>query len=280
MDQSIVRMKRDLALAGYAKGTQKRYIYEIERLSKRFKRPLERLTQDEIRTHVEAVVAETNSSYRKVRLAAIKFLYAKTLGRPEMVAFISFWTRKSPVPETLSLDEVQRLFGAIDDDRYRTLAKVMYGTGLRISEAISIQVTDIDRSRGVIRVRNGKGNKEREAKLSESLYIELRKYWARHRPPLPYVFGSKQGALPSQKDLRLAFRDAAELAGIEKRLTPHVLRHCFATHLLENGTDIRVVGALLGHESLSSTYRYARVTTPIVRNTQSPFDLLAKERKR
>ena len=191
-----------------------------------------------------------------------------------MVAFISFWARKSRVPDTLSIDEVERLFLAIDNDCYRTLAKVMYGAGLRISEAIGIQVSDIDGPRGVIRVRHGKGNKEREAKLAKSLLIELRQYWARHRPPLPYVFGSNRGALPSQKDIRLAYRDAAQLAGIDKRVTPHVLRHCFATHLLEYGADTRVVGALLGHESPKSTYRYARVTTPIVQNTESPLDLL------
>jgi integrase/recombinase XerD len=280
MDQSILRMKQDLALAGYAKGTCSRYLYEIGRLSKRFGRQLDTLTRDEIRTHTEEVIAQTESSYRNVRLAAIKFLYVRTLGQPEMVSFISLGKPKSTLPETLNLDEMQRLFWAIDDDRYRMLARVMYGSGLRISEAIGIQVTDIDGPRGVLRVRNGKGNKEREAKLPSSLYLELRQYWARHRPPLPYVFASARGALPSQKQIRLAFRDAAELAGINKRVTPHVLRHCFATHLLEHGANIRVVGALLGHASPSSTYRYARVTTKIVRNTASPLDLLSKERQR
>src|SRR5690349_9274116 len=104
MDQSIVRMKQDLALAGYVKGTRKRYLYEIDRLSKRYGRPLDTLTRDEIRTHVEDVIAQTDSSYRNVRLAAIKFLYAKTLGQPEMVSFVALAAPKSRVPETLSLD--------------------------------------------------------------------------------------------------------------------------------------------------------------------------------
>lgn len=280
MDHSMTQMKQDLALSRYAKGTQDQYFREIERLSERFGRPLVSLTRDEIRTYAEEIVAQTDSSARNVRLSAILFLYRKTLGRPDMVSFISLSKQKSRVPETLSLDEVHRLLQALKNDRYRTIAMVMYGSGLRISEAVPIQVTDIDGARGVIRVRNGKGNKEREAKLSQSMYNELRQYWARHRPPSPYVFGSKKGKLPDQQSIRKALALATEHAGIKKHVTPHVLRHSFATHLLEEGIDIRVVGALMGHSSPESTYRYARVTKKIVRNTPSPLDLLPPKRRR
>ena len=280
MDHSITQMKQDLALSRYAKGTQDQYIREVERLSARFGRPLASLTRDEIRIYAEEVVGQTDSSARNVRLSAILFLYRKTLGRPDMVSFISLSKRKSRLPEALSLDEVHGLLRAIKSDRYRTIAMVMYGSGLRISEVVPIQVTDIDGARGVIRVRNGKGNKEREAKLSASMYGELRQYWARHRPPLPYLFGSKKGKLPCQVAIRNALALAAAHARIPKHVTPHVLRHSFATHLLEEGIDIRVVGALMGHSSPESTYRYARVTKKIVRNTPSPIDLLPPKRRR
>jgi integrase/recombinase XerD len=156
---------------------------------------------------------------------------------------------------------------------------VLYGAGLRISEALALQVTDIDASRGVILVRHGKGNKAREAKLSPTLYQWLRQYWARQRPPLPYLFASrKTGKPPMSETIRAALAHAAKQAWIAKRVTPHVLRHSFATHLLEQGTDVRVVGSLLGHASLQTTARYAKVTEKLVRQTPSPLDLLPQAR--
>jgi site-specific recombinase XerD len=156
---------------------------------------------------------------------------------------------------------------------------VLYGAGLRISEALALEVSDIDGARGVIRVRHGKGNKAREAKLSPALYAWLRQYWARERPPQPYLFASRKTGKPPQADtIRAALADAAKKAWIGKRVTPHVLRHSFATHLLEHGTDVRVVGALLGHAQITTTARYAKVTEKLVRQTPSPLDLLPQPR--
>jgi site-specific recombinase XerD len=133
----------------------------------------------------------------------------------------------------------------------------------------------------VIRVRHGKGSKAREAKLSPVLYETLREYWDRTRPPLPYLFASRfTRKPPTAATVRQAIVKAAQKASIKKRVTPHVLRHSFATHLLEHGTDVRVVGALLGHSQLSSTARYARVTEKLVRETPSPIDLLPQRGRR
>src|SRR5262249_36503019 len=149
-----------------------------------------------------------------------------------------------------------------------------------INEALALEVRDIDGARGVLRVRHGKGDKAREAKLSPSLYQWLREYWARERPPQPYLFASKvTGKRPRSSTVREALAAAAKKAWIKKRVTPHVLRHSFATHLLEHGTDVRVVGALLGHASLKSTMRYTRVTEKLVRETPSPLDLLPQPRR-
>ena len=157
---------------------------------------------------------------------------------------------------------------------------VLYGAGLRIAEALALEVTDIDGARHVIHVRHGKGDKARESKLSETLLMWLRAYWFRERPPMPYLFASqKTGRPPSAIAMRAALRKAAKTAGIKKHISPHVLRHCFATHLLEQGTDIRVVQALLGHESIRSTAHYTRVTEKLVRETPSPLDLLPQKRR-
>ena len=195
------------------------------------------------------------------------------------MSFIKYPRKHSPLPQVLSLAEVGALLNAIRKPRYQAIAMVMYGAGLRVAEAISLKVDDIDGYRGVIRVRHGKGDKAREAKLSPSLYGSLREYWWRERPPQPYLFASRAGKLPTYGTVRKALALAAKQAWIKKRVTPHVLRHSFATHLLEQGTDVRVVAALLGHAGIHTTARYARVTEKLVRQTPSPLDLLPQRRR-
>jgi site-specific recombinase XerD len=280
MDKSIAQMGQDLALATYAKSTQAKYLGTVKHLSGRFGRPLADLTREELRTYMEEVVARGKStSWVSAQVGALSFLYRKTLGRPGLVSFLSYPKRHSALPTVLSLDEVGALIRAIRHPRYQAIVMVMYGAGLRITEALALEVTDIDGARGVIRIRHGKGDKAREAKLSPSLYAWLRQYWARERPPAPYLFASRKTAKPPRaKTIRSALAQAAKQAWIKKRVTPHVLRHSFATHLLEEGTDVRVVGALLGHASIKSTARYARVTEKLVRETPSPLDLLPQKR--
>ncbi len=187
MEKSIERLGQDLAQANYAKRTQKMYVGVAEHLSRRFGRPLEELTREELRTYVQEVLERgLSASWVITRLAAIRFLYRKTLGQSEKVSFLS------PLPTVLSLEEVGALIAAVRNARYQAVVMVLYGAGLRITEALALEVSDIDGSRGVIRVRHGKGNKAREAKLSPSLYQWLRQYWDRERPPAPYLFGSRK----------------------------------------------------------------------------------------
>jgi site-specific recombinase XerD len=280
VDKSIEQMIQDLALTNYAKRTQEGYLRTARHLAERFRRPLAQLSREEFRTYVEELSARGRSaSWLKMHLAALVFLGKKTLGRPELVSFITFPKQHSPLPVVLSLDEVGAVLRGIRQARYQAIAMVLYGSGLRITEALALEVTDIDGARGVIRVRHGKGNKAREAKLSPTLYQWLREYWARERPPLPYLFASaRTGKPPAAATVRRALADAAKQGWVRKPVKPHVLRHSFATHLLEAGTDTRVLAALLGHASLSTTARYARVTEKLVRETPSPIDLLPKRR--
>jgi site-specific recombinase XerD len=272
-------MARDLAMKGYAQSTQQRYLARARHLIERFGRPASELSREELRGYVEELRAQSSSGGRfNTEVGGLLFLYRKTLGCPEQVSFVSYARVRSALPRVLSLKEVQALLDAIRNPRYQAIAMVMYGAGLRISEAISLEVSDIDGARGVIRIRRGKGGKAREAKLSQSLYLWLRSYWARQQPEPPYLFASRAGKLPHAATIRQALSKAAQAAWIEKRVTPHVLRHSFATHLLEQGSDIHVVSALLGHEKLQTTARYARVTRKLVRQTPSPLDLLPQRR--
>jgi site-specific recombinase XerD len=275
VDQSIEQMGQDLARAQYAESTRVRYLRTAEALSERFRRPVAELSRDDVRAFVDELMARDGSRPRtRGQLCALLFLYRKTLGRPDYVSFIKLPKKYSALPMVLSLKEVDALLRAIRDPRYQAMAMVMYGAGLRLGEVRVLEVDDIDIARGVIRVRHGKGNKAREAKLSETLYSWLRNYWSRTRPPRPYLFANRRGRLPNDSTVRQALACAAKDARIGKRVTPHVLRHCFATHLLEQGTDVRVLAELMGHVSIKTTARYARVTKKLVRQTPSPLELL------
>ena len=280
MDSSITQMAQDLARAGYAKSTQAKYMRTVAHLADRYRRPLAELTREELRAYVDELGALGKSPvWLGHQIMSLRYLYAKTLGRPEMVSFLKLPRHRRTLPTVLSLEQVSALINAIRVARYQAIVMVLYGAGLRIAEALALEVTDIDGARGVIRVRHGKGDRPREAKLSATLYDWLRQYWSRERPPLPYLFASrKTGKPPTQETLRKALALAAKAAWIGKRVTPHVLRHSFATHLLEQGTDVRVVSALLGHASLLSTARYTQVTEKLVRQTPSPLELLPKRR--
>src|SRR5690606_6503488 len=256
MSNGIENMARDLALKGYPESTQKQYLKTAANLIARFERPASEISRDELRVYVEESQVLCKSRSRLgMELCGLLFLYRRTLGLPELVSFISLPKKYSPLPEVLSVKEVHALLNAIENPRYQAMAMLMYGTGLRVSEARTLEVRDIDGARGVIRVRHGKGNKAREVMLSPEMYTWLRQYWARNQPAPPYVFASKRGQLVSLGALRDALAKAAKSAFIKKRVTPHVLRHSFATHLLEQGTDVHVVRELLGHASLRTTAR-------------------------
>jgi site-specific recombinase XerD len=279
---SLNEMRQDLARAGYSKTTQTQYVKVAERVEAKFGRPVATLSRDQVRSFVDDVMARPCAASTKIgELAAIKYLYQKTLGRPEMVSFIRYPKQHSQLRTVLSMEEVGRLLQALTHPVYQAIAMVLYGAGVRIAEALVLEVSDIDGERGVISVRKGKGGKAREAKLSPTLYAWLQEYWRRTRPQAPYLFASRAtGKPPIAASVRAALEKARVAAMIDKSVTPHVLRHSFATHLLEQGTDVRVVAHLLGHESLSSTMRYARVTQKIVRETPSPLDLLPQRRQR
>ena len=282
MDKSIEQMSQDLALAAYSKGTQQAYLSTVTALAARFERPVAEIGRDELRVYCDELRARGQAaSTRKMQLAALVFLFRKTLGRPNDVSFVCWPKQHSPLPEVLTLDDVHALLRALTHRRYQAIAMVLYGAGLRLAEALALTVADIDGARGVLRVRHGKGDRAREAKLSPTLYAWLRNYWAAERPAPPYLFASpRTGRPPTQESVRRALELAGEQAGIKKRVRPHVLRHSFATHLLEAGTDVRVIQVLLGHRSVKTTAGYARVSTTLIRETPSPLDLLPTRRAR
>jgi integrase/recombinase XerD len=211
----------------------------------------------------------------RVYVAALRFLYTVTLRRPEVVQYLRGPKVPRHVPTVLSGSEVAELLEAVHSVKYRAVLMTTYGAGLRISEVCRLRTEDIDSRRMLIHVREGKGGDSRYALLSPRLLAVLRAYWKETRPAGPYLFPGRRADRPiTRETIRGALTRAATRCGLDKRVTPHLLRHSFATHLLESGTDIRTIQVLLGHRSIVSTQVYTQVSTRHLSQTRSPLDLL------
>jgi site-specific recombinase XerD len=241
------------------------------------KSPLE-LTGADLRDFIRYLIEEKQlaPSSCNVYIAALKFLFVHTLGRAEQVRDLTGVRVQERLPQVLSVGEVRHLLGTIDDPKLHALVALMYGSGLRVGEACALEVRDLDSTRMQIHVRDGKGGRERYVPLSPELLKELRGYWRSVRPPGPILFpgGSRNGRMAS-RSLERALALAAYRAGIRKQVTPHLLRHSFATHLLEAGVDLRVVQVLLGHRRIASTTVYLHVSRKTLARVPLPLDALS-----
>ncbi len=273
------RMLTDLRIRNYAERTQEIYITRVAEMARHFGRSPADLSAEEVREYLRYLTEErkvSRSQFAKT-VGGLRFLYRFTLQRPEMVPHIPYPRLKRRHPVVLSPGEVARLLKAIRNRKHRTVALVLYGAGLRISEALALERRDIDSERMVITVRHGKGDCDRQVVLSEVLLEALREYWRVYKPS-GCLFPGKDPEKPMVvSTIQRALRAARERAQIAKPAGPHVLRHSYATHLLEAGTDLRVIQTLLGHRSLSTTQIYTHVTTERLRSTGSPLDALKLE---
>jgi integrase/recombinase XerD len=270
------RMMHDLELAGYVPKTRLIYLNSIRDFAKHFRRSPSEMGADEVRAWVDQI-RDTGVSPQRIRqhMAALKFLYTKTLYKPEAVSFLSWPSDPLKLPTVLAAEEVARLLTALERPKYRVFFTTVYAAGLRVLEAARLRTDDIDAARGVIHIREAKGKKERYVMLSPRLLRILRAYWSLEHPTAPWLFESSRGGRHiNPQTARSALKLAAAKAGLDKKVTPHVLRHSFATHLLDSGTELRVIQVLLGHNAIKSTARYARVSTARIAKTQSPLDRL------
>ena len=275
------RMTADLTIGGYSEGTCEVYVNYARQYVEHFRRSPAEMGAEEVRAFLLHLVVERKVARETVRIAraALKFLYAVTLRRPVEVDWIPVPRHQKRLPEVLSGTEVAALLGAVRSLKYRTVLETMYAGGLRIAEACALRVEDVDAKRGVLRVR-GKGDRERVTMLSTRLLEHLREYWREKRPGRgeDWLFpGMRPRHFLSPGAVRTVFNKAAREAGLRRRVTPHALRHSFATHLIELGVDVTVVQALLGHASLSTTEKYVHVSREQILRTRSPFDLLGTD---
>jgi site-specific recombinase XerD len=270
------RYIEDLSLRNYSKKTQQIYVGVVSQFARYFNRSPEELGPEQIREYQLYLVHERKASWCwfNQTVCALRFLYRVTLGKDWTVDRIPFARREKRLPEVLSQEEVAQLLGAVAKLKYRVALTVAYAAGLRSGELVNLQVSDIDSKRMMIRVRQGKGHKDRYAMLSPKLLEVLREYWRAERPQT-WLFPSLKKNCPlNQNQLQEVVRKARQDSGIKKRVTTHTLRHSFATHLLEAGTNIRIIQVLLGHSSIQTTAKYTYVSESTIRATVSPFDNL------
>jgi site-specific recombinase XerD len=266
-------MIRDLQVRNLAPSTQRSYIHYVAQFAKYFHRSPADLTLEHVQIYQLYLLNERKLSPQTVNqfVSAARFLYLTTLHKPWGTEHFPHVATPQTLPVVLSQTEVLHLFKHVPSIKYRAALMTCYAAGLRISEAVNLLVSDIDSQRMVIRVQQGKGRKDRYVMLSPRL-LEVLRTWCRAARPRGFLFpGSNHGHM-SAGSLQLACRDARRLSGIGKRITAHTLRHSFATHLLENGTDLRVIQVLLGHSRITTTAHYTRVSNSLIVNTASPLD--------
>jgi integrase/recombinase XerD len=273
------RMIDDMAMRNMSPNTMKVYTYAVGNFAKYHRQSPDKLGIEHVRDYRLHLLARGLKA-RSINpiVGALRFFYATTLGNKALAEQIPFARAEDTLPAVLTRDQVLQLVTAEPDVMMRTIFITIYAAGLRISEVVKLTPGDINSERMVIHVRQAKGHKDRYVMLSEQLLSILRKYWKRRRPDGNILFPGPLLNRPiTARSVQRAFRDAADRAGLGEDVSPHTLRHSFATHLLEQGVDVRVIQQLLGHSNINSTTRYTRVAINMIRQIQSPLELLVME---
>ena len=274
------RMTEDMQVRNLALNTQTSYVQQVSLFARHFNKSPELLGPEDIRVYQVYLTNEKKLAPGSVLIAvsALRFLYKVSLNKDWTFEDVLPAPKKpQKLPIVLSPEEVIRFLGCVGNTKHRTILTTCYAAGLRISEAVHLKPADIDSQRMVIRVEQGKGQKDRYVMLSPKLLETLRSYWRAVRPDGGWIFeGDMPGQPITRSAVELACQKARRVSGIRKPISPHSMRHAFAVHLLESGTDVRTIQLLLGHRSLATTARYLRIATSKVCSTSSPLDLLPR----
>ena len=274
------QMQHDLVVRGMSPRTQGAYLAAVAGLAKHYHQRPDTLSTQQVEGYIRHLIEQRHLAPNSVRVAVfgLRFFYTVTLKRPAFALPLPKGVKK--LPEVLSREEVARLLANTATVRERALLMATYGGGLRVSEVVRLRVSDIDAQRGMIRIEQGKGRKDRYTLLGTRLLAELRHYWQVYRPTLPWLFPQRHKAAPlDPSTAQKIYYAAKRRAGITKAGGIHALRHAFATHLLEAGTDLPTLQQLLGHDSVTTTMRYVHVARSRVAAQGSPLDGLLGDDK-
>ncbi|MBU3940324.1 MAG: tyrosine-type recombinase/integrase [Nanoarchaeota archaeon] len=270
----LEKLETELKLRGFTDKTLKAYIFHNKAFLNYIKKKPEQITQENIKSYIAYIMSEKNYKAASTNLAisALRFYYEEILKN-------KFFTDIKPpkiekkIPMALTKEEVKKLINSIENPKHRLLVELMYASGLRVSEAVSIKIDDLSLEEGLGTIREGKGKKDRHIIISQSLIPKIKDYVANRKNESEYLFSGWNGHMSTRMAQKIV-TDAGEKAGIKKRVYCHILRSSFATHLLENNVDIRKIQVLLGHSSISTTERYTKISTKQLKEIQSPLDSL------
>lgn len=274
------RMLEDMRILNISESCQYNYLFHVSKFANHFKKSPRFLGPEHVRKYMVHLTEVERASVPVRRMAAssLRFFYKNTLRRPWMLESIQYAKRLKKLPQILSTDEVSHFLDSIHNLKHRAMITAAYAGGLRLREIVSLKTTDIDSQRMVMRIYQGKGRKDRYVMLSQEFLETLRAYYKAARPGRGWLFpGRKPGTPMTSHALQSAFSKARERSGITKTFSIHTLRHCFATHLHEEGTDIRTIQLLLGHRCLSTTQIYLQLSQKNICAAESPLDLLKKK---
>ena len=270
------KMREDLQLRNYSSHTIRAYLHCVADFANHFHQSPDRLGPTHVREYQLFLVHQRKISWNSFNqsVCALRFFYHITLGRKWMIEHLPYPRHEKKLPVVLSQSEVAAVLEAPQNIKHRAILTTLYAAGLRVSEVATLRVTDIDSHRQLIGVHQGKGRKDRFVMLSPKLLEVLRRYWKAHQPTHWLFPGDIPNRPITTTAIFLVCQQAGRTANLSKPISPHTLRHSFATHLLEAGTDLRTIQILLGHRSLKTTAIYLHVSTLAVRSTVSPLDLL------
>jgi len=265
-----------MQLCGLSQGTQGVYLACVKGLAEYYERRPDQISRDEVQEYLLYLIEDRGLAHSTYNCAvtAFRLFYRKVLGKTDVELWIPRRKEAQKLPDILSFDELARLFAAATRPKHRALLMTMYAAGLRVSEAVNLQVGDIDSGRMMIHVREGKGRKDRYTLLTQRLRGELRQYWRLEQPRAWLFPGANPGQPVTAGSAMKMFTLIKEKAGITKPGGVHMLRHCFATHLLEQGVDLRTIQGLMGHASIQSTARYLRIVGNRVKEEHSLLELV------
>lgn len=271
------RMEEELRLRGYSPRTRKAYVEWVARFAQHHRRAPEQMGEEQTRSYLIYLLEDQKLARSTLvqALCALKFFYKHVLHRPCEIEDLHFpRQQKKRLPRVLSESEVRRLLESAGNIKEQAILMTLYGSGLRLSEVIHLQVKDIHSDKMQIRVRQGKGGKDRNVVLSEVLLEVLRRYFSQYRPAKWLFYGQTPQQPIDDRTVQRMVSGLSQRAGLRERVTTHTLRHSFATHLLEHGTELPYIQELLGHRNIKTTMLYLRVSPPALRKVISPLDRL------
>ncbi|MBN4063022.1 tyrosine-type recombinase/integrase [Alkaliphilus sp. AH-315-G20] len=272
-DDIFKKLIQELNIKGYSNKTKKCYENHIKRFVVYTDKNLNEIEEEEVKRYVEYLLEKDCShSYANQAISSIKFLNQHVLHKSKLLVYVNRPKKEYKLPNILSKKEVRDILTSLQNNKHRTILALIYSSGLRVGESTSLRINDIDSERMLIKIRQGKGKKDRYVMLSEAILLQLRNYYKEYRPNKWLFEGAKKQEHITERTVQKVFKNACAKAGIRKEVSVHSLRHSFATHLLESGTDLRYIQELLGHASSKTTERYTHVTNKNITKIKSPLD--------